>query len=132
MTLLTKDQILEASDMTSATVDVPEWGGSVCIRTMTGTDRDAFEASMVEIDAAGHRSPDMRNLRAKLVAMTAIDDAGNRLFDLADIPLLARKNAAALDRVFTAAQKLNGLADDAVEDATKNSVAGLAEGSPSD
>ena len=44
---LTKDQILEANDLQSESVTVPEWGGDVLVRTMTGADRDAFEASMI-------------------------------------------------------------------------------------
>lgn len=117
---LSKDQILEASDLKSEAVEVPEWGGSVNVRTMTGADRDAFESSMVTKDADGNRKPDMSNLRAKLVALTVVDDAGNRLFDVSDVDRLALKSAAALERVFVAAQKLNGLGAAAQEEAAKN------------
>ncbi len=117
---LSKDQILEADDLQNQEVDVPEWGGSVYVRSMTGADRDAFEASMVTVNPDGSRTPDMRNLRAKLVALTLVDEAGNRLFEVADIPRLALKSAAALERVFEAAQRLNGLGVKAEEDAVKN------------
>lgn len=117
---LTKDQILEANDLQNQPVQVPEWGGTVFVRSMTGADRDAFEASMVTINPDGSRVPDMRNLRSKLVALTLVDEAGNRLFDVADIPRLALKSAAALERVFEAAQRLNGLGAKAEEDAVKN------------
>jgi hypothetical protein len=117
---LTKEQILEASDLQNLQVEVPEWGGSVFVRSMTGADRDAFEASMVTVNADGSRMPDMRNLRAKLVALTLVDAAGNRLFDVSDIPRLSLKSAAALERVFEAAQRLNGLGVKAEEEAVKN------------
>ncbi len=117
---LSKDQILEADDLQNQEVDVPEWGGTVYVRSMTGADRDAFEASMVTVNPDGSRTPDMRNLRAKLVALTLVDEAGNRLFEVADIPRLALKSAAALERVFEAAQRLNGLGVKAEEDAVKN------------
>lgn len=117
---LTKDQILEADDLHSVQVEVPEWGGTVFVRSMTGADRDAFETSMVSVNPDGSRSPDMRNLRSKLVALTLVDEAGNRLFDVADIPRLALKSSAALERVFEAAQRLNGLGAKAEEDAVKN------------
>lgn len=117
---LSKDQILEALDLKSVTVDVPEWGGSVLVRTMTGADRDAFEASMVTTNPDGSRTPDMRNLRAKLVALTLVDDANNRLFEVSDIPRLAMKSSAALERVFEAAQRINGLGAKAEDDAAKN------------
>ena len=120
MKYLTKDEILEASDLKSVPVDVPEWGGKVLVRNMTGADRDAFEASMVTVDADGKRKPDMSNLRAKLVALTIVDEANNRLFDVADIERLALKSAAALERVFEAAQKLNGMGKQQQDEAVKN------------
>ena len=43
MALLTKDQILAVADIEYRTVAVPEWGGEVRIRSMTGADRDAHE-----------------------------------------------------------------------------------------
>ncbi len=39
-----------ADDLPRETVSVPEWGGEVLVRTMSGTDRDAFEASLLEKD----------------------------------------------------------------------------------
>lgn len=117
---LTKDQIFEANDLQVESVDVPEWGGSVSVRTMTGADRDAFEASMFTLGADGKRTADMSNLRAKLVALTVVDDAGNRLFEAGDVDRLATKSAAALERVFLVAQRLNGLGENALDDAVKN------------
>jgi hypothetical protein len=117
---LTKDQILEAADLKSEAVEVPEWGGSVLVRTMTGADRDAFETSMVIVAADGTRRPDLTNLRAKLVALTVVDEANNRLFDVADIPRLALKSAAALERVFDAAQRINGIGAVAQDAVLKN------------
>ena len=120
---LTRDQILESSDLKTATVDVPEWGGAVIVRTMTGADRDAFEQTLVITDDKGTRKTDLTNMRAKLVAMTVVDDAGNRMFSEGDIVLLAKKSATALARVFDAAQVLNGMADSSEGDAVKNSEA---------
>ena len=129
--ILTKDQILEADDLRTETVDVPEWGGSVLVRTMSGTDRDAFEASMITLSPDGTRKPNMTNMRAKLVALTVVDDAANRLFDASDVDRLALKSASALERVFEAAQRINGLGVDAQDDIAKNSGAGLSASSTS-
>lgn len=117
---LTKDQILEANDLQSVAVEVPEWGGTVYVRSMTGADRDAFESSMVTVHPDGSRTPDLRNLRSKLVALTLVDEEGNRLFEVADIARLALKSSAALERVFEAAQRLNGLGTKAEAEAVKN------------
>ena len=120
MKYLTKDEILEALDLKSQPVDVAEWGGTVLVRSMTGADRDAFENSMVTVDADGKRKPDMANLRAKLVALTVVDEANNRLFEVSDVERLALKSAAALERVFDAAQKLNGMGAEQQGEAVKN------------
>ena len=129
--MLTKDQILECNDLKSEAVDVPEWGGQVLVRTMTGADRDQFEASMMEALPDGTRRPDLTNLRTKLVALTLVDEAGNRLFEPQDVVRLAMKSAAALERVFTVAQRINGMGAQAEDDAVKNSLADLSGASPS-
>lgn len=122
MTILTKEQILAASDLSKETVEVPEWGGSIIIRAMSGTQRDAYETSLMEKQADGTYKVNTENMRAKLVLYCAVDDAGNALFSADDLNALAGKSAAVIERLFDAAQKLNGLNKGAVEDAAKNSV----------
>ena len=53
MTLLSKSAILCANDLQTEAVEVPEWGDPVRLRSFTGRERDAFEASMVR--GVGHR-----------------------------------------------------------------------------
>ncbi len=52
MNILTKEAILAADDLPRETVLMPEWGGDVYVRTMSGTDRDAFESSLIARDGA--------------------------------------------------------------------------------
>ena len=47
MPILNKAAILAAEDLKTETVAVPEWGGEVRVRTLTGTERDAFESGLV-------------------------------------------------------------------------------------
>lgn len=117
---LTREQILGAEDLETEVVDVPEWGGQVLVRGMTGTERDAFEASIVEMRGKQSRV-DMRNIRAKLVAKSIVDEEGKLLFSDADVRALGQKSASALDRVFTAAQRVSGISDTDVEELAKNS-----------
>ena len=44
--LLSKDQILSADDIQSQRVPVPEWGGEVMVRGLTGSQRDQWEAGL--------------------------------------------------------------------------------------
>ncbi|MBS1170024.1 MAG: hypothetical protein H6R01_942 [Burkholderiaceae bacterium] len=121
--ILSKADIMAANDLKTETVEVPEWGGSVIVRTMTGLDRDQFEASMIKEDVGGKRQPDLTNMRAKLVALTVVDESGDRVFEPSDIDALARKSCEALDRVYRAAQKINGIGASALDGAEKNSEA---------
>lgn len=113
--LLTKDQILKANDLPTEDVPVPEWGGTVRLRTLMGTERDEFEAGSLK-GKGKNREVNLANLRARLVGLCITDAAGNRLFDDSDIRALGRKSSKALARVFEACQKLNGLGDDDVEE----------------
>ena len=120
MSLLSKTAILAAQDLQTEELEVPEWGGAVRVRSFTGRERDAFEASMVRGDGRD-RKVDLTNMRARLVGLTVIDEAGQRLFTDDEVDLLGAKSGAALDRVFAIAQKLNGLSGADVEELSKNS-----------
>lgn len=124
---LTRDEILKADDIKTEKVEVPEWGGDVFIRTMSGAERDDFEGSLIR-----GKKTNLANIRAKLCALVVVDAEGKKLFSEKDVSALGRKSAKALDRVFTATQKLNGISPEDVEDMVKNSGIGQSEGSTSD
>ncbi len=117
--LLSKEEILRADDLKSEIVPIPEWGGDVRVRMMTGTERDAFEASI--FDSKGKDSKiNLKNLRAKLIVLTTIGDDGKKIFTDADIENVGAKSAKALDRVFAVAQRINGIGQKEVDELTKN------------
>jgi hypothetical protein len=117
---LTKDAILAANDLASETVACPEWGGDVIVRSMTGTQRDAYEGTLMVRDDDGQYRVDTENMKVKLVVFTAVDDAGNPLFSAEDIPALSGKSAAVIERLAAAASRLSGLGKTATEEAAKN------------
>lgn len=131
MAYLTRDVILQADDLLIEDVEVPEWGGMVRVRGLTGAERDDFEASVVEQRGKKTRL-NMQNFRAKLVVRAAINGDGQRLFSDKDAPLLGRKSAAALQRVFEVAQRLSGLSDQDVEELVGNFDEGQSDDSTSD
>lgn len=124
--MLTRDQILAAADLPCEDVDVPEWGGTVRVRTFTGADRDAFEAAMGE---KGKRR--LVNIRARLASLTIVDENGKLVFSEDDIEMLGTKSAGALDRVFAVASRLNGLTAADAKALEGNSVAGQNDSSTS-
>lgn len=109
---LDRSKILAVSDLSTETVDVPEWGGSVNVRMMTGSERDRFESE--------HIQEPSKDFRARLVAAVVVDDEGTRLFDPEDIPALGRKSCAALDRITEVAVRLNKLSAKDQEEIAKN------------
>lgn len=119
MSLLTRDQILAVDDITTEDVDVPEWGGTVRVKGMSGAERDKFEAGSLK-GKGKNRDVNLANLRARLVAASCVDEHGQLLFKPYDIEILGRKSAAALGRVYDVAQRLAGLTDEDVEELTED------------
>lgn len=105
-------------------VNVPEWGGDVLIRVMSGAERDAYEAEIVGNRAGKDRRINLQNMRAKLVARCIVNEDGTPMFnwrDPADVGTLGDLDARGLDTVFKACQRINGLSDDDVDELAGNS-----------
>lgn len=124
-----RDEILKAQDQAFEEVTIPEWGGKkVRLRGLSGTARDAFEASLMVGTGKGQKVS-TQNIRAKLAALSIVDSAGNQMFSYADIDALGAKSAQALDRIFEVAQRLSGISSDDVEEMAKNSGNDLSDSS---
>lgn len=102
-----RDQILQANDLPREVVVVPEWGSaSVTVRTLTAAERDLFDASL-SAGQSGRR--DLDNVRARLLVLALVDDAGDRLFADGDADALGKKSSLVLARLFAVASRLNGI-----------------------
>lgn len=119
--MLSRDQIFAIDDSRIERVEVPEWGGHVYVRMLSGTERDAFEAATVTRKGKGKTETNLVNMRARLAVLCVCDESGKRLFADADATALGRKSAAALDRITDVALRLNGMTEESVEDAEGNS-----------
>ncbi|MFE2936662.1 hypothetical protein [Streptomyces sp. NPDC059278] len=122
MALLTKDQIAAADDRAWEDVPVPEWGGTVRVLGMSGTERNAYQASVVVIGTNG--KPQRVNIEdqlAKMVAKCIVGEDFERLFTDREVKELGKKNGAVLDRLADIAKRLSGLTESAVEDAAGKS-----------
>jgi hypothetical protein len=129
-TYLTKEEILQADDIQYDEVPVPEWGGTVRIKTLTGEERDAFEEKIIQRDPQGNRTGmDLAQFRAKLLVRTMVDSEGKRIFKEQDIHELGRKSSAAMDKVFVKVRDLNRMTDEDVEELTQGFERGQSEDS---
>lgn len=133
---LGRDAILAAKTLKTEQVHVPEWtdpatgADTVMVRELSGRERDEWESSLT-VQRGGKMIPDVRNMRAKLVARSVIGEDGGPVFAPEDVDMLGELSAAALDRVFEAAARLSGLNPDDLEEMGKASDGNLPEGSTS-
>ena len=120
--MLTRDAILGASDLKTEDVMVPEWGGVVRVRMMTARDRDSYESSFLSVQNGKvvQNMDGIRLARARLLALTVVGEDGKPLFTESDVEALAGKSAAAVQRVFEVAQRLNKVSDDDVKELAGN------------
>ncbi|MGX1133191.1 hypothetical protein RKD49_005381 [Streptomyces glaucescens] len=122
MSYLSADEILGADDLLREPVEVPEWGGTVLVQGMNGTDRDRFEAQMMNENLSGvAKDKALANYRARLAAACLVDADGKRLFRSdAEVKRLGEKSAQALTRVVEVASRLSGLTSQDVDELTGN------------
>ena len=117
MTLLNRETILAAQDVQYETVAVPEWGGEVRVRAISAAARDDLEQAAY---AAHTAKQPFRNMRARMVALCVVGEDGKPVFTGQDIETLGEKSAAALDRVYAAAARLNAITDSDIKELEKN------------
>ncbi len=120
MPLLTKEQILSANDLDYEEVEVKEWGGSVRIRCMTGTERDAFESAIYKIKGDKVEA-NRENFRSELLSRVLCNKDNKLLFNPREVKALGGKSGRVIDRLFDIAQTINGIGKSDVEELTKNS-----------
>ncbi len=119
--LLTREDILAVEDRPTRDVPVPEWGGVVRVRGLSGKERDEYEVALSGLRPDGRPGrPNLANVRARLLALTIVDAEGHPCFSLDDIEALGAKSAVALERVFDVARSLSGLSDDDVQELAEN------------
>lgn len=109
---LTAEEILSSVDAQYCEIDCPEWGGAVRLRSLSAEEALHF---------AETAKKDEKNGAAMLVVMSAVDDQGKQLFTFENITAIRRKSMRVINRLQTAALKLNGLDDvSKAQDAAKN------------
>ncbi|HNB43879.1 MAG TPA: hypothetical protein PLL72_06755 [Burkholderiaceae bacterium] len=116
MNYLSRQAIIEADDLKTEDVAVPEWGGTVRVRTMTGEARDKLGAAMI----GPNGRPDRGKFNLMLVAGSMVDENGDPLFGFDEVAELGKKSAQALQRVADVAFRLNGLGEEQVKAAEGN------------
>lgn len=131
---LTADVILSAQDERIEPVDVPEWGGRVYVKSLSGSDRERYIESIHALKGKGKaqtRELVMVGSSAKLVALACCTKTGERLFTDDQVAALGQKSAKALQRVVDAAAELNALGEEAAAAVGNDSGSARTDGSSS-
>ena len=129
MALLTKEQINEIDDRPTLEVEIPEWGGSVLIRTLSAAQVDDFGASM--LDKNGNATK-LQNLHARFAALVLVNEDRSPMYTEQQTAQLGNKSAKSLTRVWDAGRKFNKMDAGDVESAEENSEAAQSGSSLSD
>ena len=119
--VLTRDDVLDADDLEKLLVkDVPVWGGDIWIRMMSSGERMKFETAMLNSDGELDVSK-IGDLHARIVALTAIEVDGSRMFpNPNDVSLVSEKNYAPVQYVAQKALEFNKIDEKSQEEAAKN------------
>ena len=118
--MLSRDQFFAGSTLPQETVTVPQLGGELIVRGLTGFARDRFEASMVMQPRGGTRQVKTENIRAKLVALTVVGDDGTLLFTDDDVSAIGAVRADVIELLFDVAMRLSGMTPADVDELSKN------------
>ena len=130
MSTLTRDGILAAKDRESEIVDVPEWGGSVRVSTLSGTDRAKYEGYLSKYQNREDGELPLE-FKERLLIYALVDDSGNRLFGDDQIEEIGSKSHDVLMELFKVASKLSKLGLEELEAEAGNSESGQSDDSGS-
>jgi len=136
MGLLNKASFETLPQLATEDVALPSFGGELRLRDWNGVDRDDFEYLMarrgtsetwetIVRDAAGHETKkqhaDGRGIRAAAIAVSAVDENGERLFNMnGDVERISQWPSNDLLLASDIVFRRNKISGDAIDDAKKN------------
>ena len=113
-----RSKVLLANDIGSKLMEVPEWGVTIEVRSMTAKERAYVQMASRNEDG----EPNLDRLYPLLVIYSAYDpESGERIFDEGDVGALATKNGKVMEELASVAMTISGMNEDAVDAAAGNS-----------
>ena len=116
---LTREQILEADDLPTESLDVPEWGGEVLIRALNGAQREEIEVRSHKAKTSGE-ALGWKGLKALVASYVIVDEHGKPQFTEKDVKVLSQKSSGALDRIFEKVLSMNAMSKKDAEELAGN------------
>jgi hypothetical protein len=123
-----RESILGSDDIVREPVDVPEWGVTLEVRSMTGAER----TRIMDLAANERGQVNLTMVYPEVVIATTFDpESGEQVFEPSDRDALLAKAAVPLERLATVGMRLSGFTQDAQDAAGKDSSDSTTDGSPS-
>lgn len=115
-----RDAIFAAADTPIETIDVPEWGVEVGIRSMSAKSRAAVMELAQQGD--GIDANKVLGMWARTLQGCIVDpETGDPIFDMDDMEALMDKSATVIERLWTLCFEQSGMTEDKVNEAGKDS-----------
>ncbi len=96
-------------------VSLPD--GDIWVKALTCLENEQFED--LALGDNGRPRTDV-SVKAIMAIMTAEDESGEKIFTMDDLDLLNQMPAADINKLFSAAQKLNNISDEDIKELQKN------------
>jgi len=113
-----KEKILKAKDIKSEKVKVDEWGVTIEIKGMSGSQRAKLIANAIDKNG----NVNLERIYPELLISALIDpETGKQIFATNDQSVLLGKSGEVIERLAQLAIKLSGLGPEAEKEAEKNS-----------
>ena len=110
-----REAIFSADDITKELVEVPEWGVTVELRSMTAAER----AGMTEQASRNGDKIDIKLMYALTIIATVYDpETGLPIFTDQDKEAILSKSGSVIERLATKAMGASGLSEKSVDEAT--------------
>src|SRR5262245_53027404 len=131
---LTRDQLLDAAKharIEREKLYVPELGGEIWVRGMSGIERDKFEEGLRIRKGRNAGQTNLKNFRAQLAVRVIVDENGARLLNDLDADIFGKVPAGVLDRIIGKCTELSGKAQDEVDELGNDFASEVAGGGSS-
>lgn len=112
-----REKILSAEDISSEKVEIPEWGVTIEMRSISGRKRCEMRKNLT----SNNGMIDDAKLYQQILINCAFDpETGEPIFTEADKDAILEKNGAVLESLAIVGMKLSGMSQDSIDDAEKN------------
>ena len=109
---LSREAILKVDDLKREEMEIPEWGGTIMVRSLKGSERDKWAKEAID-----DKGKPKENINALLIYYACEEPR----FEREDIDTLREKNVAVVERIVNKIMSLSGISAEAVEEIRKNS-----------